>query len=169
MTTNPTPDYTAEVAERTVEVRWPDNDRRGATPPRDGWQDHAFDSQPTLHEVDEGSISGCSLLRWRRDPRPDAELVALSLALVTGKPPSAVVVVAVPPTGQTASTAPLAAGLPLVQGRCPACGTAGLFLGDGGYVTCSLIDCPEPDAASTVLEPAVVSAVPPQPEETSRG
>lgn len=53
---------------------------------------------------------------------------------------------------QAASTAPLAAGLPLVTGRCPACGTAGLFLGDGGYVTCSLIDCPEPDAASTVLE-----------------
>jgi hypothetical protein len=50
------------------------------------------------------------------------------------------------------STAPLAAGLPLVKGRCPACGTAGLFLGHGGYVTCSLIDCPEPDAASTVLE-----------------
>ncbi|MFJ6667451.1 hypothetical protein [Streptomyces sp. NPDC091383] len=50
------------------------------------------------------------------------------------------------------STAPLAAGLPLVKGRCPACGTAGLFLGNGGYVTCSLIDCPEPDAASVVLE-----------------
>lgn len=50
------------------------------------------------------------------------------------------------------STAPLAAGLPLVKGHCPACGTAGLFLGHGGYVTCSRIDCPEPDAASTVLE-----------------
>lgn len=50
------------------------------------------------------------------------------------------------------STAPLAAGLPLVTGRCPACGTTGLFLGDGGYVTCSLIDCPTPDAASTLLE-----------------
>ncbi|MEU6661224.1 hypothetical protein [Streptomyces sp. NPDC046821] len=55
-------------------------------------------------------------------------------------------------TATPASTAPLAAGLPLVKGRCPACGTAGLFLGDGGYVTCSLIGCPEPDAATTVLE-----------------
>ncbi|WP_435610874.1 hypothetical protein [Streptomyces sp. C10-9-1] len=56
------------------------------------------------------------------------------------------------PTAPAASTAPLAAGLPLVQGRCPACGSASLFLGDGGYVTCSRIDCPEPDAASTLLE-----------------
>lgn len=63
-----------------------------------------------------------------------------------------------------ASTAPLAAGLPLVQGRCPACGTAGLFLGSGGYVTCSTADCPELDAATTVLEgganwPAVRAAL----------
>lgn len=53
---------------------------------------------------------------------------------------------------ETTSPAPLASGLPLVKGRCPACGTTGLFLGDGGYVTCSLIGCPEPDAASSVLE-----------------
>lgn len=52
---------------------------------------------------------------------------------------------------QPASTAPLAAGLPLVQGRCPACGTKGLFLGDGGYITCSLIDCPNPSAADDLL------------------
>jgi hypothetical protein len=51
-----------------------------------------------------------------------------------------------------ASTAPLAAGLPQVQGNCPACGHASLFLGSGGYVTCSIAECPEPDAASTVLE-----------------
>jgi hypothetical protein len=54
-------------------------------------------------------------------------------------------------TDQPASTAPLAAGLPLVQGRCPACGTKGLFLGDGGYITCSLIDCPNPSAADDLL------------------
>jgi hypothetical protein len=41
---------------------------------------------------------------------------------------------------------------PDVQGHCPACGWTTLFLGDGGYVTCSRIDCPEPDAASTLLE-----------------
>ncbi|MFC5802769.1 DUF6085 family protein [Streptomyces formicae] len=39
-----------------------------------------------------------------------------------------------------------------VQGKCPACGKTSLFLGSGGYVTCSRIECPEPDAASTVLE-----------------
>lgn len=53
---------------------------------------------------------------------------------------------------QPASTAPLAAGLPLVQGACPACHSASLFLGNGGYVTCSQAACPEPDAATTVLE-----------------
>lgn len=39
-----------------------------------------------------------------------------------------------------------------VQGRCPACGRTALILGSGGYVTCSHLDCPEPDAASTLLE-----------------
>jgi hypothetical protein len=41
---------------------------------------------------------------------------------------------------------------PDVQGHCPACGWTTLFLGDGGYPTCSRIDCPEPDAASKLLE-----------------
>ncbi|MFJ2675094.1 DUF6085 family protein [Streptomyces sp. NPDC087525] len=39
-----------------------------------------------------------------------------------------------------------------VQGHCPACRGTSLFLGSGGYVTCSRLDCPEPDAASTLLE-----------------
>ncbi|MFD9763213.1 DUF6085 family protein [[Kitasatospora] papulosa] len=43
-------------------------------------------------------------------------------------------------------------GYPDVQGRCPACGNTRLYLGDGGYVTCPRLDCPEPDAASTLLE-----------------
>lgn len=39
-----------------------------------------------------------------------------------------------------------------VQGSCPmGCGPT-LFLGKGGYVTCSWAECPEPDAASTILE-----------------
>ena len=41
---------------------------------------------------------------------------------------------------------------PLVKGRCPACGLASLFLGEGGYVTCSVLECREPDAAATLLE-----------------
>jgi hypothetical protein len=53
-----------------------------------------------------------------------------------------------------ASTAALASGLPLVKGRCPACNATSLFLGDGGYVTCARLDCPQPDAASTLLERA---------------
>ena len=45
-----------------------------------------------------------------------------------------------------------------VQGRCPACGTGNLFVGEGGYITCALDTCPEPDAASTLLEHAAPPA-----------
>ncbi|MFD7093363.1 DUF6085 family protein [Streptomyces xanthophaeus] len=45
-----------------------------------------------------------------------------------------------------------AAPLPDVQGRCPACRATSLFLADGGYVTCSRIDCPDPEAVTKVLE-----------------
>jgi hypothetical protein len=38
-----------------------------------------------------------------------------------------------------------------VQGRCPACGWTSLFLGNGGYITCSRIECPQPDAATEVI------------------
>ena len=41
---------------------------------------------------------------------------------------------------------------PTVQGHCPACGATSLFLGAGGYITCARIDCPQPDAATTLLE-----------------
>lgn len=43
-------------------------------------------------------------------------------------------------------------GHPKVKGCCPmGCGDT-LFLGTGGYVTCSLIGCPDPSAASEILE-----------------
>jgi len=56
------------------------------------------------------------------------------------------------PTGgpETPQTAP--GGFPDVQGRCPACNGASLFLADGGYTTCRRLDCPNPDAASLLLE-----------------
>lgn len=38
-----------------------------------------------------------------------------------------------------------------VKGKCPACGWSGLFLGSGGYVTCSQYDCPDPCRASAIL------------------
>ncbi|MGF0163113.1 DUF6085 family protein [Streptomyces koyangensis] len=41
---------------------------------------------------------------------------------------------------------------PDVQGRCPGCGGATLFLANGGYITCSSLHCPTPDAATTLLE-----------------
>lgn len=41
---------------------------------------------------------------------------------------------------------------PRVRGKCPmGCGEM-LFLGEGGYVTCSWHDCPDPDAASRLLK-----------------
>ena len=39
-----------------------------------------------------------------------------------------------------------------VVGYCPACGGSSLFLGDGGYDTCSRSDCPNPAAASDILD-----------------
>mgnify|MGYP001569443309 FL=1 len=38
-----------------------------------------------------------------------------------------------------------------VVGYCPACGSQTLFLGDGGHVTCSRLDCPRPTAADELL------------------
>lgn len=38
-----------------------------------------------------------------------------------------------------------------IKGHCPACGGASLFVVEGGYVTCSRIDCPRPDAAHIIL------------------
>ncbi|MGW8719646.1 hypothetical protein ACWGNR_10095 [Streptomyces althioticus] len=103
--TRQTAAYTADIAERTVRITWPDNERGGATPPPADWQDRAWAQEPTLHEIDEGSVSGCSILRWRDDSRSDAELLAVSLALVTGKPapspgpePAAVSAAVAPPT-----------------------------------------------------------------------
>ena len=41
--------------------------------------------------------------------------------------------------------------IPMINGLdCPACGHPTLILGDGGYVTCSLEGCPNPDYAEAV-------------------
>ncbi|GHB55812.1 hypothetical protein GCM10010331_49590 [Streptomyces xanthochromogenes] len=47
---------------------------------------------------------------------------------------------------------PSTSAFPAVQGRCPACRGASLFVGSGGYITCARLECPEPDAATTLLE-----------------
>ncbi|MGW0948512.1 hypothetical protein ACWD4O_38980 [Streptomyces sp. NPDC002623] len=38
-----------------------------------------------------------------------------------------------------------------VKGRCPACLGEHLFIGDGGYLTCSNVDCVRPDAAHELI------------------
>lgn len=48
-----------------------------------------------------------------------------------------------------------------VQGRCPACGWTSLFLGDGGHVTCSRLECPNPCAADQLLHGEHVGAATP--------
>lgn len=47
---------------------------------------------------------------------------------------------------------------PLVQGRCPACARKTLFLGSGGWVTCSNDTCTEPDAPACTLATAYAQA-----------
>lgn len=51
----------------------------------------------------------------------------------------------------TVGTQGAAAAAPVVRGRCPACGWVGLFIGDGGHITCSQVDCPNPSAADDIL------------------
>ncbi|MEU1088983.1 DUF6085 family protein [Streptomyces sp. NPDC005892] len=41
--------------------------------------------------------------------------------------------------------------MPDVQGCCPACGGSSLFLGEGGHVTCSRLDCPNPCVVDDLL------------------
>lgn len=55
------------------------------------------------------------------------------------------------PTGAPRPPQTAPDGFPDVQGRCPACGGASLFVGSGGYITCSRIECPEPDAVDKLL------------------
>lgn len=52
----------------------------------------------------------------------------------------------------TEHPARLAAGYPIVKGHCPACGLGSLFLAAGGYVTCAALGCPNPAAATEVLD-----------------
>jgi hypothetical protein len=57
-------------------------------------------------------------------------------------------------TGLAAHPARSAAGYPHVQGKCPACGDASLFLASGGYVTCASLSCTDPSRASDLLSVA---------------
>jgi hypothetical protein len=41
---------------------------------------------------------------------------------------------------------------PAVQGHCPACTRTTLILGANGYITCAHLDCPNPTAASDLLD-----------------
>lgn len=80
------------------------------------------------------------------EPCPlSSEPYATELARIHGTP------VTPTPVSET-TTGDNAPSLTDVQGRCPACGHEGLFLGEGGYLTCPRDTCPEPDAASTLLE-----------------
>lgn len=39
-----------------------------------------------------------------------------------------------------------------VRGHCPACGVEALFVGSGGWLTCSVIGCPDPTALANALK-----------------
>jgi hypothetical protein len=49
-----------------------------------------------------------------------------------------------------------------VRGECPSCGRRTLFVGNGGYLTCSWYRCPDPVAAHNLL------ATPPRSESAVR-
>lgn len=53
---------------------------------------------------------------------------------------------------------------PRVRGTCPACGVGPLFLGEGGHVTCSWVDCKEPEAADETLQIGLTIAQPDRPD-----
>jgi len=36
--------------------------------------------------------------------------------------------------------------------KCPSCNGSFIFIGEGGYLTCSYVDCPEPDIAKKVAQ-----------------
>jgi hypothetical protein len=60
-----------------------------------------------------------------------------------------------------------------VVGRCPSCLNETLFLGAGGHVTCSWVECNEPVAASRLLQnvreraAAIMEELAPLPEKTA--
>lgn len=43
-------------------------------------------------------------------------------------------------------------GMVKVKGLCPGCESTTLFVGNGGYITCSLATCPDPTAAHRLLD-----------------
>lgn len=47
---------------------------------------------------------------------------------------------------------------PRVRGRCPECFGSSLFLGEGGYVTCSRLECTDPTRADSLLNQGAFSA-----------
>lgn len=55
-------------------------------------------------------------------------------------------------TGLTAHPSRVSVGYPQVRGKCPACGNNCLFLAAGGYVTCAIIEYPDPSSASVLIE-----------------
>lgn len=56
------------------------------------------------------------------------------------------------PDGMVMGREGVVAGSPIVRGRCPSCGFRSLFLGRGGYITCSYMRCGAPGAASDLLD-----------------
>ncbi|MFF4902235.1 hypothetical protein [Streptomyces sp. NPDC001068] len=78
--------FSAEIAETTVFITCPDNGHGGVTLPADGWEERARDRHPTLHEIEGPTISGGYALRWRSDPRTNAELLVQSLAIIRAEP-----------------------------------------------------------------------------------
>lgn len=71
-------------------------------------------------------------------------------------------------TNDTAQPAQRAGGVVKVRGRCPSCDGEHLFVGSGGYVTCSLIGCADPCAADIDTLAARITEVEAERDEAIR-
>lgn len=52
----------------------------------------------------------------------------------------------------TGTGEPYTANQPKINDRCPSCGARSLFIGGGGWLTCSVIGCKEPGVSKAIID-----------------
>jgi hypothetical protein len=63
---------------------------------------------------------------------------------------------------------PTTLGNPRIANRCPSCGHDALFIGSGGWLVCSWLECKNPGAAGDAIQAAVTTADPGEAPRASR-
>jgi hypothetical protein len=103
------------------------------------------DARTSLEQIERVVPDSISFPRWRELARTTKEAELESLF---GKDAIRAVLALRAPELHRAHSS----DFPTVVGICPACGWHSLFLGEGGFVTCSRLECPAPEAATDLLE-----------------